>query len=251
MTDVHHSRPGRVRVRFLGTGTPLGQRGLHQSCILVETDHVRILLDCGLTALLSLARAGVDAESLDAVLLSHLHGDHFGGVPLLLLDATLRGRTRPLTLAGPAATRERVQHALDVFGWNSARMDLAEFVSLVPRTMVDLGVCKVTAFPVPHNPETAPSGLRVSVCGATIGYSGDAGWCEALEELADGADLFVCAVWSFDTPDPTFLDLTTLLRNRERLRCKRLILTHLGPSMLEHLAEVPIEVATDGLTIEL
>jgi phosphoribosyl 1,2-cyclic phosphodiesterase len=72
-----------------------------------------------------------------------------------------------------------------------------------------------------------------------------------MEELADGADLFVCAVLSFDTPDPTFLDLATLLQNRDRLRCRRLILTHLGPSMLEHLAEVPIEVATDGLTIEL
>lgn len=87
--------------------------------------------------------------------------------------------------------------------------------------------------------------------GATIGYSGDAGWCEALLEVADGADLFVCSVWSFDTSDPTFLDLMTLLRNRDRLRCGRLILTHLGPSMLERLNEVPIDVATDGLTIAL
>jgi ribonuclease BN (tRNA processing enzyme) len=217
----------------------------------VETDSARILLDCGMTAFVSLARAGVDADSLDAVLLSHLHGDHFGGLPLLVLDATIRGRTRPLTLAGPAATRERLQQALDVFGWTSARVDLAEFVSLAPRIPVDLGVCAVTAFPVAHNPATAPSGLRLYVGGLTIGYSGDAGWCEALEEVADGADLFVCGVLSFDTADPTFLDLTTLLRNRDRLRCKRLILTHLGPSMLEHLAEVPIEVATDGLTIEL
>lgn len=91
----------------------------------------------------------------------------------------------------------------------------------------------------------------MSVGGATIGYSGDAGWSDALEELADGADLFICGVWSFDAVDPGFLDLTTLLRNRDRLRCKRLILTHLGPSMLEHLAEVPVEVAADGLSIQI
>jgi ribonuclease BN (tRNA processing enzyme) len=246
-------RPDRrgVRVRFLGTGTPLGQRGLHQACILVETDHARILLDCGMTALVSLARAGLDPHSLDAVLLSHLHGDHFGGLPLLVLDATLRRRTRPLTFAGPAATRDRLQQALDLFGWTSARMDLAEFAVLGPRQVMDLGMCVVTAFPVPHNAATAPSGLRVSIGGATIGYSGDAGWCEALEEIADDVDLFICGVWSFNKPDTTFLDLETLLRNRDRLRCRRLMLTHLGPSMLEHLAEVTIEVATDGLTIEL
>ena len=217
----------------------------------METDTARILLDCGLTALVSLARAGLDPDSLDAILISHLHGDHFGGVPLLLVDATLRGRRRSLKIAGPDSIRQRVQEALAVFAWPFARLDLAEFVSLVSRTPIDVAGCEVVAVPVPHDPDTAPTGLRLSVGGATIAYSGDAGWSEVLEELADGADLFVCGVWSFDTPDPTFLDLVTLLRNRDRLRCKRLILTHLGPSMLKRLAEVPVEVATDGLIIQL
>lgn len=182
--------PSRIRIRFLGTGTPLGQRGLHQSCILVETSTSRFLLDCGMTALASLALAGLDPANIDAVLLSHLHGDHFGGVPLLLLDATLRGRTRRLTVAGPAGTRERVRHALDVFGWTSARMDLGDFVSLVPETMVDLGVCAATAFPVPHDPATAPSALRVSVgggddwllgrCRLVRGIARGCRWCRPL-----------------------------------------------------------------------
>jgi ribonuclease BN (tRNA processing enzyme) len=104
---------------------------------------------------------------------------------------------------------------------------------------------------VVHNPATAPTGLRLRVHGKTIGYSGDAGWSEALVEIARGSDQFICGVWWFDTPDPTFLDLATLVRQRDRLDCRRIILTHLGPSMLAHLAEVPFEVATDGLTIEL
>lgn len=60
-----------------------------------------------------------------------------------------------------------------------------------------------------------------------------------------------CGVWSFDTPEATFIDLATLLGHRDRLACRRIILTHLGPSMLEHLPEVPLEVATDGLIIQL
>ncbi|HLZ30275.1 MAG TPA: hypothetical protein VKV73_23375 [Chloroflexota bacterium] len=47
------------------------------------------------------------------------------------------------------------------------------------------------------------------------------------------------------------LDLETLLVMRERLDCKRIILTHLGPTMLAHLGEVPLEIATDGLTTQV
>jgi ribonuclease BN (tRNA processing enzyme) len=238
-------------VRFLGTGTPIGLRGLHQSCILVETRGHRVLVDCGMTALASLGRIGIDPAEIDAVVISHLHGDHFGGLPLLLLDATLRARSRPLTIAGPAATRRRVEQALELFGWTSAGIDAATFVPLVPGVAAPIAGCEVTAFDVAHDPATAPTGLRLAADGATIGYSGDAGWSDALVELARGADLFICGVWSFDTPDASFIDLATLLGYRDRLACRRIILTHLGPSMLKHLPEVPLEVATDGLMIQL
>jgi len=238
-------------IRFLGTGTPLGLHGLHQSCVLVETHDRKLLIDCGMTALVSLGRIGMHPAELDAVIISHLHGDHFGGLPLLLLDATLRGRVRPLTVAGPAATRERVARALDFFGWTSARLDAATFVPLTPGVTASVAASAVTVIEVTHNPATAPTGLRLATDGVTIGYSGDAGWSDALVEIARGVDLFICGVWSFDTPDASFLDLATLVQNRHRLDCRRLILTHLGPSMLEHLSEVPLEVARDGLTIQL
>jgi len=241
----------RTMVKFLGAGTPLGLRGLHQACILVERQRQRILLDCGMTALTSLATAGVDPADIDAVLISHLHGDHFGGVPLLLLDAFLRGRSRPLTIAGPAETRQRVQQALENFGWTSAAIDLGTFIHLQPSVSMKVAGFDVIAVRVEHDPNTAPTGLRIAADTAIIGYSGDAGWSDALVDIAQGADLFICGVWSFATPDATFIDLKTLLVKRERLDCKRIILTHLGPTMLAHLEEVPLEIATDGLTIQI
>src|SRR5690242_9083861 len=91
-----------VRIQFLGTGTPLGLDGLHQACLLVTTDDgSNLLVDCGMTALASLGRAGLGPDHIDGVLISHLHGDHFGGLAPLLLDASMRSRERPLTVAGP------------------------------------------------------------------------------------------------------------------------------------------------------
>jgi hypothetical protein len=98
-----------------------------------------------MTALTSLGRIGMDPAEIDAVLISHLHGDHFGGLPLLLLDASLRARSRPLTIAGPAATRRRVEEALAIFGWTSAHIDAATFVPLEPGVTVPIAGCKVTA----------------------------------------------------------------------------------------------------------
>jgi ribonuclease BN (tRNA processing enzyme) len=240
-----------VRLRFLGTGTPMGLVGLHQACVLVETHGHKLLLDCGMTALASLGRAGIDAAEIDAVIISHLHGDHFGGLAPLLLDATMRTRPRPLSIAGPSATRQRVQELLTLFGWGSANVDATDFIALEPAETTEVAGCQVTALTVPHNPVTLPTGIRLEADGVTLAYSGDAGWSPALAHLAREADLFICGIWWWETPDPTFLDLATLMRNRAQLACRRLILTHLGPEVLSRLAEVPFEVATDGQTIDL
>jgi ribonuclease BN (tRNA processing enzyme) len=252
----------RVRVQFLGTGTPLGQAGRLQACILLSTDDTRVLLDCGMTSLVALARAHVEPASLDAIVISHLHGDHFGGLPLVLLERALRqeagGPGRKLQIAGPAGTAERVRQSLEVLGWSESwtaaeRSGLVEFVDLRDREPLLVGRAEVTAYSVPHAAWTAPTALLVSLGGKTIAYSGDSGWTDTLVELAAGADVFICGVWSFDTPDPMFLDYQTLRQQRDRLMCERLILTHLGPTVLDHpgqLTEDHFEIAEDGLAIE-
>jgi ribonuclease BN (tRNA processing enzyme) len=161
--------PGGLLARFLGTGTPLGQAGLHQACILLEPPGARLLIDCGMTALASLGRIGVDPGDIDAVLISHLHGDHFSGLAPLVLDATLRPRCRLLVIAGPSATRWRVEQALDVLGWSPVRIDTANFVTLVLGVASSVAGCEVTAFEVQHNPATSPTGLRITLNGLTIG----------------------------------------------------------------------------------
>jgi ribonuclease BN (tRNA processing enzyme) len=242
---------GGVLLRFLGTGTPIGLGGLHQACILLETPSARVLIDCGMTALASLGRIGLDPGEIDAVVISHLHGDHFGGLAPLVLDATLRPRVRPMLIAGPPATRERLEQALEIFGWTTARIDAANFVDLVPGVATSVVDAEITAVEVQHNPATSPTGLRITVNGITIGYSGDAAWSDALVEIARNADLFICGVWSFDAPDDSFVDAATLHRSQDRLTCRRLVLTHLGPTALDRQAELPFEVVTDGSTIRL
>ncbi|HUQ41242.1 MAG TPA: MBL fold metallo-hydrolase, partial [Candidatus Limnocylindrales bacterium] len=95
-------------VRFLGSGDAFGSGGRFQSCILIEHSGFRALLDCGATSLIAMKREDVDPGSIDAVIVTHYHGDHAGGVPYLILDGQFSKRERPLVIAGPRSARERI-----------------------------------------------------------------------------------------------------------------------------------------------
>ena len=98
-----------VTVTFVGTGDAFGVGGRFQTCILVEAPDYRLAIDFGASSLVALAKLGIDHNDIDAILLTHLHGDHCAGVPFLLLDAKHAARRqRPLTIAGPRDAKNRL-----------------------------------------------------------------------------------------------------------------------------------------------
>lgn len=243
-----------VRVRFLGTGDALGSGGRFQACIAVEGAETCCLLDCGASSLIAMRRFGFDPLGVDAVVVSHLHGDHFGGIPFLLLDAQFGRRTRTLTIAGPPGIESRVRDAMEVLFPGSSRVDRAfatRFVELTERAPVDLGGVVVTGYGVVHASGAPPFALRVTCEGRVIAYSGDTEWTEALVEAAQAADLFICEAYFFDKRIRYHLDYRTLAAARGRLSCRRLVLTHLSADMLARLPHVDAEWAEDGTTIDL
>ena len=95
-----------MRVIPLGTssGRPTLKRGV--SALAVAREAEWLLFDCGEGAQVQLARAGLSPSRLSAVFITHLHGDHFNGLPGLLSTMGLDRRTSDLTLIGPQGIRE-------------------------------------------------------------------------------------------------------------------------------------------------
>jgi ribonuclease BN (tRNA processing enzyme) len=243
-----------VRVQFVGSGDAFGDGGRFQACISVRAEGSHVLLDCGATSLVAMKRLGVDPGSVDAVLVSHLHGDHFGGLPFLVLDGQFSRREKDLVVAGPPGVRDRTLQAMEVLYHGSSKVQRrfeVRFVELAEREETGIGDVAVTAFRVPHGSGAPAYALRLSCAGRIVAYSGDTEWSEALVEVARGADLFICEAYSWDKPIKNHLAYRTLRANRARLECRRLVLTHMGPETLGHLGEVEDEVAEDGLAIEL
>jgi ribonuclease BN (tRNA processing enzyme) len=199
-------------------------------------------------------RAGVNPSEIGCVLLSHLHGDHFGGVPFLILDGQFSRRERPLRIVGPPGVQARVEAAMEVFFPGSAKVQqrfTVEFVELRDRVATPIGPATVTPFLVEHACGAPPYALRVEYSSKVVVYSGDTEWTENLVEAARGADLFICEAYFFDKTIRYHLDYQTLLSHRAQLHCKRLILTHMSQDMLSRSGMVEIDCAEDGWIVEL
>src|SRR5919197_17007 len=112
---AHAHTMSAVRLRFLGSGDAFGSGGRLQTSMHLEGEEEPLLIDCGATTLVALKRAGIDPASIGRVVLSHLHGDHFAGLPFLILDGQFAARTRPLEVAGPAGVQERIERTLEAF----------------------------------------------------------------------------------------------------------------------------------------
>lgn len=242
-----------VRLRFVGSGDAFGNGGRFQTCLLLEGGPERVLIDCGATSLTALKASGVEPNEIGTVLLTHLHGDHFGGLPFLVLDGQFRRRELSLTIAGPPGTRARVDAAMDLLfpgSREASRRFQVDVAELEPGVATVIGPATVTTIAV-EQPGTPACALRVEYAGRTVAYTGDTAWTDELVAIAAGADLLVAEAYFFDRQVPFHLDYATLRANLDLLGARRVVLTHMSPDMLARGDEVELERARDGLVVEL
>jgi ribonuclease BN (tRNA processing enzyme) len=244
-----------VTVHFAGSGDSFGSGGRFQTCIVVDGPGSRFAIDFGTSSLIALAQQGIEHNSLDAILLTHLHGDHCGGVPFLLIDAMLAAkRTRPLVIAGPRDLRRRMDQIREALFPGSHVMTprfpltWVEMEPGQPHAILDL---VVTPQPARHTAETNPTALRVEVDRKVVAYTGDTEWTEDVSKIARGADLLIAESYYYEKAIKWHLNYPALAARRGTLGAKRVILTHMSRDMLAHAAEVPEECAHDGLVVTL
>lgn len=243
-----------MRLTFLGSGDAFGSGGRMQACLLLHGGPEPMLLDCGATALVAMKRAGVDPNEIGTVALSHLHGDHFGGLPFMILDGQFTRRTRPLLIAGPPGTQARVEAAMEVFFLGSTRVTRrfeTRFEELMPQHATEIGPATITPYPVVHESGAPSYALRVEYANKMLAYSGDTEWTDTLLEATRNTDALVCEAYAFEKKIRYHLDHESLKANAEALATKRIILTHMSQDMLTKQTDSPYEKAEDGKEVEL
>jgi ribonuclease BN (tRNA processing enzyme) len=247
-----------MRLTVIGSGDAFGSGGHFNTCFMIEAGGRTVLLDCGASTPVALKQRGIDLNAIDGVILSHLHGDHFGALPFLMLDWQFHcRRERPLTIAGPPGTRERLDAAMEVFFPRASRNAWrfsCSIEEIAPQTAADVLGFALRTVEVVHQSGAPSTAVRLAQGGMILSYSGDTEWTDALIGVAEGADLFIIECYDHARSLSGHMNFQTLKEKRPLLRARRIMLTHMNPSMLARIDEAREQgflVAEDGLVVGL
>jgi len=244
-----------VKLMVLGSGDAFGSGGRNFSAFVLSDGERHVLLDCGPSTLPAFKAAGLDPARVEAILISHCHGDHFGGLPSFFIDYQfVSARSSPLILIGPEGIEERCgaliqasyPDVLEAHRWRFA----IRYIGLLPGQNFLEGGLRVESFKMEHGSIPA-RGYRIGWGGAVVGYTGDTRWTQEIVTLARGCDLLLCECFFFEQDHHSHVRYRDIVEHRGELEAGRVLLFHPGPEMIQRMAEVEMDVAHDGLILEI
>jgi ribonuclease BN (tRNA processing enzyme) len=245
-----------MRLTVLGSGTSVPHARRASTAHWLETAGGSILLDASAPVVHRMAQERLDWVGLDAIWISHFHLDHVGGLAPLLFGTKhapqMRERRKPLRVFGPEGLEKLFDTFDEAYDYNLRKQPFPlEFHEVSPRAPFEiLRGARAEAFSTPHTAESLA--LRVEdESGATLVYTSDTGYTEALGTFADRADLFLmeCS-FPFDKPVETHLELKDATRLADISGARRVMLAHLYPEWDELDLETEARKLWIGETIE-
>ncbi len=245
-----------MHVQFVGCGDAFGSGGRFNTCFHLVGRGINALIDCGASSLIAMTKLAIGRNDIDTIFISHFHADHFAGLPFLILEANyVLKRDRALTVVGPPGLKTRYAELMQNEFPGTGDLELRFPLTLRELEMgrrSEIGPIRVTPFHVQHDDRAGPClGFRFEAEGKVIAFSGDTEWTDALIDIGQNADLFICEAYTRDKPVATHMTLSALERHLGHIKPKRLVLTHMSNDMLARRAELSFETAEDGMIVEL
>lgn len=195
-----------VRVTILGSGDAFSAGGRLQSSALVESPEAALLLDCGATVLPALRGLNLSAERIDQVFLSHVHGDHFAGLPFLFLHYLyIEPRVRPLVIIGPPGVEARVRTLFATMYADTAAEPLPfqlDFIEMLPGERMCHNDMELVPFPARHQDHPVSLGCDLIAGGAASSTPATPAG-RTTSPRAPGGPTSSCASAPISTPEAT------------------------------------------------
>lgn len=183
------------KVIILGSSNAVPSRDHENTHLVIIGDERTILVDCVSNPIVRLEQAGVDFNDLTDIVITHFHPDHVSGVPLLLMDMWLMGRTKPLNIYGLHYTLDRLEGLMGFYGWAEWPNFFSVGFFRLPESelafVMDCKEFKIYSSPVHHMIPTIGLRVECKIPSKILAYSCDTEPCEQTVHLADGADILI------------------------------------------------------------
>ncbi len=243
-----------MEILFLGVGEACDSSQPNTSLLLKtgpEQTAGRILLDCGFSVPQQYFALDPDPEELEILWISHFHGDHFFGTPLLLLWFWEMGRQKPLHILGPPGLKTIIEQAIEL-----------AYPNLLPRLGFSLLFLEIepekqerladTVWQAAYNEHSLPClSLRLELHGKAIFYSGDGRPTPMTQALADGCDIIIHEAYGFEDTTPGHGSIGSCLDFAENAGVTQIALVHMQRNIRQHYKTAIKDLAGKYAEIEI
>lgn len=215
-----------MKIEFIGTGAI----GAVQSSASTLLDN-KLLIDMGNGIIKKLKQTGHAIENIENCLITHLHGDHFGDIPFLMLDRFFYQIERPVHIYGPKGMKSKVKELFDLlFPGDYERVQAVakiDFIEFEKMEHINIGSeTYVTSFEVEHGNFKPAYGFIVEKGDEKIGFSGDSAYCEAIEKIVEQSDFSVLDMSSMEAKK-AHMGLEDILKIAQAYPHKKIATTHM------------------------
>jgi len=216
-----------LEIFFIGVGEACDGDNGNTSVLVTTRDKTRILLDCGFSVPHHFFHFDLQTPDLDYIWISHFHGDHYFGLPLLFLRLWQEGRTKPLTIVSQQGVADKVLNLLDI-AYPSFREKFSfslKFHTIEADTTTTIGGLQWAATQTGHSQYNL--GLLLDDGTKKIYYSGDGRPNKQVEHLIRGCDLVVHEAFTLVDEFPYHGSITSCLELAKRTDISNMALLHL------------------------
>jgi ribonuclease Z len=183
------------KVIILGSSNAVPARDHENTHLVIIGRERTVLVDCVSNPIVRLEQAGVDFNDLTDIIITHFHPDHVSGIPLLLMDMWLMGRTKPINIYGLHYTMDRLEDLMGFYGWSEWPNFFSVGFYRLPETemafVLECDEFKISSSPVHHMIPTIGIRLDCKSTEKVLAYSCDTEPCEQTVRLAEGADILI------------------------------------------------------------
>jgi ribonuclease BN (tRNA processing enzyme) len=264
-----------MKLTVLGKSPSWQDAGGACSGYLLEEDGTAVLIDCG-NGVFGKLRQRIDYVDVDAVLISHLHADHFLDLIPYSYALTYAPRQQPVPvdrwpgtdspacpeLHVPPGARETFRRVVGAWGNEDLIENAFTLLEYDPAAELEIGPLRVRFQSVPHFTETFAIGISSQNGSGRIVYGADSRPTDALTEFAGEADLILVEA---TLPRPERTGIRGHLTPGEAgaqaraAGAKRLVLVHISDELdaewarreAEESFGGPVEVAVEGVSYEV
>ncbi|MDW7772563.1 MAG: ribonuclease Z [Desulfobulbaceae bacterium] len=215
-------------VFFIGVGDACDPQHGNTSILVKTGNGVNILFDCGFSVPHSYFAFTGDPDQLDIIWISHFHGDHFFGLPLLILRLWEMGRSKPLLITGPRGLSDKILTAMDLAypSFRSKFCYALQFLEIEPDNAHSISGLTCQSVQTDHSQRNL--GILVEDGDKKLYYSGDGRPTRQVPELIKNCDLAVHEAYMLDEEVHHHGSVSGCLKLAEESCIRQLALVHLN-----------------------